>query len=205
MLDKHDLPTEVADKLEPNLVQLGFRRAGKHRFTRTEGEAKQALGLVWRFPKQRTEPLIFLTPYVHVTFAGAKKIADMIRGGKMKDLPTVGGAIGVFSPKGSLIEWPVDNDGYSGPVAESIWRAVKDWAVPFWAKYNSLQAVIAAAESEDTFTPRLPHWEDMAGIHYTAGGVRSALNYVSHLPASRVSDAARGRAMGVLNALERGD
>jgi hypothetical protein len=194
---RHSLD-DVISSLRAPLEVEGFKLSAKYKFVRKRVQVINAFLLHSRSLREDGIVVTYLTPIVQTDFSEVRTITKKIRG--PSQLPCVGGALGRFSPKRSLIEWRLDSSASGESVGIDLWRAIQLWAMPFWEETRSVEVTLRAVES-GSIDGKPPYWEDLAAMQYVARGHEAAVQFVLGLSEDEASQSSKEHALSVLKTL----
>jgi hypothetical protein len=81
------------------------------------------------------------------------KVLELVKDPFNATKVTLAQSIGLVSPKKTLLRWSPKSDAELPKMAESITKALGDWAVPFLDDYKTTKDIVVGFEKDD---PRLP-------------------------------------------------
>jgi hypothetical protein len=141
----------VIEGLSPVMLNEGFKLKNNRLFFRKVNDCKQELVVSFRYIKGTESGYVTVTP--NFSYENMEKIVSYLKGEQFKKgWPTAAANIGNLRPQRVFVEWPLTLTTDVITLGKLISEYIKDYALPFWNDYSSIENLIKGYESQD---PRL--------------------------------------------------
>jgi hypothetical protein len=147
--------------LRPKFEELGFKRSGKTKYTKTIGGVEFRYLISMRHPRYSDDPhQLYINPCLHVYFPDLERIHSRIIGKQLnRDFPTLGGSLGLYKSEGHSEEWPIDSDESAQALLPQLERDIDEVALPFWDALSNGSKVLEAIETKAVWAKRSDSWK----------------------------------------------
>jgi len=167
--------------LSETLSGIGFKKTSFDRYLRKTEEGSQAFTIVWRSRREMGVLSVAVTPIVHSNFPAVQKIAKLM--GRDADLPSLGGALGIFTPLKSMKEFWISSLESVDAAAIETRQDISDWGTLFWKQTESIESTFQNL----SLINKGPSIETEAAMRYLKQGIDAAIECVSYWPQKRVT------------------
>jgi hypothetical protein len=182
--------------LSKTLSGIGFKKTSFDRFSRKTEEGSQAFTIVWRSRREAGVLWVAVTPIVHSNFPVVKKIAKLM--GRDEDLPSLGGALGIFTPLKSMKELWISSQESVDAAAIETGQDISVWGTLFWKQTESIESTLLNLSSIN----KGPSIETEAAMRYLKEGMDAAIECVASWPQVRVTAEERADMIQALKGLD---
>jgi hypothetical protein len=195
-LERKRLLDEYMNALKDNFIRIGFKRVARDHFSRKMAEGTQDFYIVWRSRVEGGTLSVAVTPIVQSNFPDVKQITKAM--GLSEGLPSVGAALGIYTPYRSMKEWWINSVETIDDAAKETWNDIEIWGVQFWNQTCS----IAETLNSIALLRRGPEIETEATMRYLISGINSALEFIHSVPEKRASNAEKESMIEVLTRVD---
>lgn len=195
-VERRKLLDDYMSKLFPRFSRIGFVKAGRLHFTRKVAEGSNDFVLNCRSCREAGVLRVAVTPIIHTNFPAVKRVASFM--GLPEGQPSVGAALGIYTPYRSMKEWWIDSAESIDLAAKETWDDIETWGVLFW---NQTESIAKTIESVPLLR-RGPHVESEAAMRYLIWGLDSAVEFISSRPEQRISPSEKSELIKALKALD---
>ena len=190
----------VIEGLSPTLVQLGFSLAGKRRaFQKKGNKYKLELNIQTRKIHGQNSGYVEVCP--GIIYEEVEKLVAELKGEKpKKGWPTAAANIGNLKPKREFVEWPLTATTDILALGEVISRNIKDYALPFWVKFSTIEGLVDGYEKEDpqlTLSGNSYKWR-MIAAYCIIGKYAEAINILEQWEKGRPPQVALQHAIDII-------
>lgn len=176
-----ELPDRLLSSLQENFEKIGFVRSAKTRFTRKSPSGSSDFHLFFTVYRGGTTTEIGVEPVLQTNFAAVKQITKVLGSGKL--IPSIGGAMGLYTPQRSMRKWWMHDMKSADLVGMELWEEITTWGTRFW---NLTHTEASTLES----LPILgygPNIEEEAAMRYLVHGVGPAVLFLESIHETRLS------------------
>ncbi len=167
----------IAEGLNSKLVQFGFKLYKKKTFRKKNQESMLELNVQLR--KISGQNAGYVSVFPAIIYDEINSIASELEGVEpRKGWPVAAANVGNLKPEREFIEWPLTTTTDILALGEVIYCSIKDYALPFWEQFSTIEGLIDGYEKKDqrlTLTGNSFYWR-MAAAYYLTGRHEEAIN-----------------------------
>ena len=186
----------ISGEIDNSLRQKGFVLKRKNEFTRTYGDFKQCIYII--FNKIRGQEAGKIQVNVAFRHDKLEKLTSELNGEEFrKDWPSASICIGYLTEESEYIQWLLNESSDVKELSNIILEYIDKYAFPFWEKYSTLQALIDGYINQDIgliITGNGYVWR-MAAAYWLKGEIENARQTLERWSQGRPSEEEINRAV----------
>jgi hypothetical protein len=152
-----ELYRRIGGALATDLAGLGFKPRGQEEWVHSRKGLQQRLATSLREPPG--EDAGYLEVFPGFNFPEVEDLAASLQGKKPRPgFITCSLNIGLLTPKGVNLEWPLRPDGDDELIVQLVAQTVAETAPPFWDEFSSVADLLAHFDANDFRVCRGAEW-----------------------------------------------
>lgn len=155
-----------------DLATLDFVPRGDEEFIRKTAGPLQRLSLSLR--KAPHEQIGYVEAFPGFNYPEIESLAASLQGKKPRvGFLTCSLNIGLLTPQGTSLEWPLSPDDDTDILARVVFQLVSDFGIPFWENFSTIEKLLNQLEIGDFRVCRGAEWPWRMAAAYCLLGQRS--------------------------------